>query len=63
MAKVQSVDRKAFFLFIGEVNAHNKEFLGSSMTNLHGRSLPNNCVLSKLLRSLCTLMKGCLIWC
>ena len=37
MAKVRFVYRKAFFLFVGDVNAHHNEYLGSSMTNLHGR--------------------------
>ena len=37
IAKVQSVDRKASFLFVGDVNAHHEEWLGSSMMN-HGRA-------------------------
>ena len=32
---MQSVDRN-FFLFIGNVNAHHEERLGSPTTNLHG---------------------------
>ena len=31
------MDRKASFLFVGDVNAHHEEWLGSSMTNGHGR--------------------------
>ena len=30
MAKVQSVDRKESFLFVGDANAHHEESLGSS---------------------------------
>ena len=37
IAKVQSLDRNAYFLFIGDVNAHHEEWLGPSTTNLHGR--------------------------
>ena len=32
IAKVQSVDRKAFFLFLGNVNAHHEEWFGYSTT-------------------------------
>ena len=35
-AKVQSVDRKAFFMFVADVNVHHEKWLGSSTTNLHG---------------------------
>ena len=38
MAKVQSVDRKASFLFVGNVNTHQEECLGSPTTGLHGRA-------------------------
>ena len=38
MAKVQFVDRKAPFLFIGDVNAHHEKWLGSSTTYPHGRA-------------------------
>ena len=38
IAKVQSVERKASFLFVGEMNAHHEKWLGSSTTNLHGRA-------------------------
>ena len=34
---MQSVDRKASFLLVGDVNAHHEEGLGSSATHLHGR--------------------------
>ena len=33
MAKMQPVDRKASFMFVGDVNAHHEELLGSSTTN------------------------------
>ena len=36
--QVQFVDRKAFFLFVGDVNAHHEEWLGSSTTNLYNRA-------------------------
>ena len=35
---MQSVDRKASFLLISDVNAHHEEWLSSSTTNLHGRA-------------------------
>ena len=38
MVKAQSVDRKAAFLFIGNVNVHHEEWLGFSTTNLQGRT-------------------------
>ena len=38
ISKVQSVDRKAFFLFTGYVNSHHEEWLGSSTTNLLRRA-------------------------
>ena len=37
MAKVPFVSRNASFLFVGDVNAHHSEWLGSSKTNLHER--------------------------
>ena len=37
-AKVQSVDIKASFLFVGDANAHDKEWLRSSMPTVHGRA-------------------------
>ena len=39
MAKMQSVDRNASFLFVGDVNTHHEERLVSSTKNLHGRLL------------------------
>ena len=33
-----SVDRKASFLLVGDVNAHHEEWPGSSMTNLRCRA-------------------------
>ena len=38
MAKVQSDDKKASFLFVGDVNAHHEEWLVSSTTAVHGRA-------------------------
>ena len=38
MAKVQSVKKKASFLFVGDVNAHQDERLEPSMTTVHGRA-------------------------
>ena len=38
IAEVQSVDRIAFFLFVGDVNVHHEECLESSTMNLHGRT-------------------------
>ena len=35
---LQSVGRKKSFLFVGDVNTHHGECLGSSATNLHGRT-------------------------
>ena len=38
MARVQSVDDKAVFVFLGDANAHHPEWLGSvSSTDRHGR--------------------------
>ena len=36
MAKVQSMDSKASFLFVSGVNAHHEEWRGSSTMNFHG---------------------------
>ena len=41
MTKVQSVDSKASFLFVGDANARHKEWLALSTTNLHGRTERN----------------------
>ena len=38
MTKVQSVNRKTSFLFVGDVSAHDEEWLGFSTINLHGRA-------------------------
>ena len=38
LAKVQSEDRRAAFVFVGDFNAHHEEWLGSSRTDQHGRS-------------------------
>ena len=38
MARVESVDDKAVFIFVGDANAHHSEWLGSvSPTDRHGR--------------------------
>ena len=37
-AKVQSVDRKASFLLLGDVNPLHDKWLGPSTKNLHGRT-------------------------
>ena len=39
MAKVQPVERNATFLFVGDINAHHEEWLGSSAANLHSRAV------------------------
>ena len=36
MAVVQPEDVRASFLFVGDLNGHHQEWLGSSMTNSHG---------------------------
>lgn len=36
MAKIQSVDSKAVFHFVGDFNCHHSEWLGSSRTDSHG---------------------------
>lgn len=36
MAKIQSVDSKASFVFVGDLNAHHSEWLGSTRTTEHG---------------------------
>ena len=36
MAAVQSEDVRASFLFVGDVNGHHQEWLGSTTTNHHG---------------------------
>ena len=38
MGAIQSVDRKAVFCFIGDFNAHHKDWLGSRITDSHGRN-------------------------
>ena len=49
---MQSVDRKAYFLFVSDVNAHHEDELGSSTTTLYGRAA----------RDFDTLMVGILMW-
>ena len=36
MAAVQAKDVRASFLFMGDLNGHNREWLGSTTTNRHG---------------------------
>ena len=36
MAAVQAEDLHAFFLFVGDLNGHHQEWLGSTTTNRHG---------------------------
>ena len=36
MAAVQAEDVRAFFLFVGDLNGHHQEWLGSTITNRHG---------------------------
>ena len=36
MAAVQTEDRRASLLFVGYLNGHNQEWLGSTTTNRHG---------------------------
>ena len=36
MAAVQAEDVRSFFLFVGDLNGHHQEWLGSTTTNRHG---------------------------
>ena len=36
MAAVQAADVHASFLFVGDLNGHHQEWLGSTTTNRHG---------------------------
>ena len=36
MAAVQAEDVRASFMFVGDLNGHHQEWLGSSMTNSYG---------------------------
>ena len=36
MAAVQAEDVHACFLFVGDLNCHHQEWLGSTTTNIHG---------------------------
>ena len=36
MAAVQAEDVRASFLFVGDLNDHHREWLGSTTTNRHG---------------------------
>ena len=36
MAAVQAMDARASFLFVGDLNGHHQEWLGSTTTNRHG---------------------------
>ena len=46
MAKVQSVDSRSVFGFVGDFNCHHEEWLGSSRTDSHGVSARDFCNLS-----------------
>ena len=66
MTKVQSIDRKASFLFVGDLNAHHEEWLGSSMATVLDRAVldfasPSVCEQVVTLPK--KLMEGFLIWC
>ena len=39
MGQIQSLDRKAVFCFLGDFNAHHKDYLGSPRTDGHGKNL------------------------
>ena len=54
MAKVQSVNRKTSFLFVGDMHAHYEEWIGSSVTNFQDKSerdFVSSLVVSRWLRS------------
>ena len=36
MASIQSIDRKAAFIFVGDMNGHHRDWLGSARTDSHG---------------------------
>ena len=36
MAAVQADDIRAYLLFVGDLNGHHREWLGSKSTNRHG---------------------------
>ena len=36
MAAVRAADERASFLFVGDLNCHHQEWLGSTTTNRHG---------------------------
>ena len=68
MAKVQSADRKASFLFVGDMNAHHEELLESSTLKAArdyaictvglGDTMSRHRVVSRWLRSLNISMEG-----
>ena len=39
MTKIQSVDKKASLLFVGDVNAQHEQWLGSSTMSVHDRAV------------------------
>ena len=41
MATVHAVDARASFLFVGDLNGHHQEWLGSSTSNRHGVETDN----------------------
>ena len=54
MDRAQSVDDKAVFIFVGDVNAHHSEWLESvSPTDRHGRDALDFCNLSGCEQMIC----------
>ena len=43
MAAVQADDVRASFLFVGDLNGHHQEWLGSATTNSHGVTAFEKC--------------------
>ena len=43
MAAVQAEDVRASFLFVGDLNGHHQEWLGSTTTNRHGVATVSGC--------------------
>ena len=41
MVAVQAADARASFLFVGDLNGHHQEWLGSTTTNRHGVMAPD----------------------
>ena len=61
MARVQSVDDRAVFVFVDDANAHHSEWLESvSPTERHGRDALDFCTLS-VVSSWCTVLLTLLV--